>query len=80
MVYTQRISFWLTITHTFTSSPIVTAVFVHGLQTPTGILLVPIGAAVIVASTIAFLIINYSQPASPEEDSDDVTQSENEDF
>jgi len=47
---------------------------------PKGILLVPIGAAVIVASTIAFLIINYSQPASPEEDADDVARSENEDF
>jgi hypothetical protein len=45
-----------------------------------GILLVPIGAAVIVASTIAFVIISYSQPAAPEEDTDDAAQNENEDF
>lgn len=42
--------------------------------------MVPIGAAVIVASTVAFLIISYSQPASPEEDTDDGAQNENEEF
>jgi hypothetical protein len=45
-----------------------------------GILLVPIGAAVIVASTLAFLIFAYAQPASPEEDPDDPFSNDEKDF